>query len=142
MGILEWMKDKLWFLLSGAKFRIILVPGSFSSLLTVADMEPSRSIPVTSSASVSQPLITSSSLASNMLSPLTAPHAGQEIVIIKNSQQIEGIPMDHCDSHAAAILDPTPVRLSGEYKESEFGMLLSFFYLVAAIKAYLSYVSC
>ncbi len=77
-----------------------------------------------------------------MLSPMIAPTAGPEIVVVENSQQIEGVPIDHSISHAAAIMDPTPVRLSGEYKESEWGMLL-FFYLVAIVETevYLSYVS-
>ncbi len=59
-----------------------------------------------------------------MLSPMSAPYAGQEVIVVKNSQlqPIEGVPTDHSEARAAAaIVDPTPVRLSGEYKESEYG---------------------
>ncbi len=78
-----------------------------------------------------------------MLSPMSAPYASQEVIVVENAQPapITGVPVDHSEARATAgILDPTPVRLSGEYKESEHGMQIwSFFYLVCAeTEAYLS----
>ncbi len=102
-------------------------------------MEPPRSISVTSTApapaAVIHPLISSSSsLSSNMLPPISAPYASQEVVVVENAEPatIEGVPADHSEARAATgMLNPTPVRLSGEYKESEYGMRIwIFFYLV------------
>ncbi len=113
-------------------------------------MEPPRSISVTSTApapaAVIHPLISSSSsssLSSNMLPPISAPYTSQEVVVVENAEPatIEGVPADHSEARAAAgMLNPTPVRLSGEYKESEYGMRIwIFFYLVCTeTEAYLS----
>ncbi len=60
-----------------------------------------------------------------MLSPMPAPYASQEVVVVESPQSapIAGVPVDHPGIRAAAaIVDPTPVRLNGEYKESEYGM--------------------
>ncbi len=56
---------------------------------------------------------------------MPAPYASQEVVVDENLEPapIVGVPADHSEARAAAgILNPTPVRLSGEYKESEYGM--------------------
>ncbi len=90
-------------------------------------MEPSQHtiIPASSPAAADHPL-TSSNLSSNMLCPISAPQLGQEVIIIKNSQQLEGVLTELSESHVSSNIDPTPVRLSGEYKESEYGMLCLF----------------
>ncbi len=80
-------------------------------------MEPlQHTIIPTSSAAVPAHPLTSSNLPSNMLCPISTPQLGEEVVIIKNFQQLEDIPAKLTESCISSSIAPTPVRLSGDIR--------------------------